>query len=67
MVDFSAKTCEMVPNGTNTELVPPGLVLSFMETYTYQCLPGYTSFGDMCAVCLANGNLSIAAPDCTGT
>ena len=63
---FHLVTTCAVPDGNNTEMVESGLVINYLESYTYQCLSGYTSFDEMCAVCLENNVLSIPPPNCSG-
>ena len=41
--------------------------LSYLETYTYTCLPGYSTTDCLSAICLPDGTLSLPQPpECTG-
>ena len=55
--------------GINTLAIPDYLEggLSYLQTYTYSCLEGFTTNDDICVVCLPNKTLSLLKPpNCTG-
>ena len=50
----------------NTVDVPDNLNMTYLDTYTYSCLEGYTTTDDICTVCKSDGTLSVSPPNCTG-
>ena len=62
-------TCGAPPSGTNTVTLPPEVAdgLDYLESYTYQCIEGYSTTDELCTVCQPDGNLSLSTPpNCTG-
>ena len=65
---IAAVVCGTPPDGNNTVMMPFGLVLAYLDTYTYTCLEGYSTDDELCTVCLPDGTLSLAEPpicECT--
>ena len=53
--------------GMNTEQVPWDLDMSYLDTYVYECVPGYESDDEMVTLCQADGSQSLMKPpNCTG-
>ena len=58
--------CPKPAAGINTVEVPANLNMTYLDTYTYSCLDGYTTTDELCTVCKSNGTLSVPPPNCTG-
>ena len=59
-------TCPKPADGINTVDVPAALNMTYLDTYAYSCLEGYTTTDDICTVCKSDGTLSVSPPNCTG-
>ena len=65
----NAITCEPPKAGNNTRDIPEELLengLTYLQSYTYSCLDGFSTTDDLCTVCKPDGTLSITPPNCTG-
>ncbi|XP_067947632.1 sushi, von Willebrand factor type A, EGF and pentraxin domain-containing protein 1-like [Watersipora subatra] len=58
-------SCGPIPTIPGIKDIPPGTTLSYPDTYTYECLDGYTTEDEVCTQCLADGTYSISPPTCT--
>ena len=66
---FLAITCPTPSSGVNTvDLSSDALDgLSYLESYTYSCIEGYTTTDELTTVCQPDGSLSVSTPpQCTG-
>ena len=62
-------TCDAPAAGTNTVARPPDVAdgLDYLESYTYQCMEGYSTTDELCTVCQPDGSLSLTTPpNCSG-
>lgn len=65
---YTAITCDSPGNGTNTVPIPPNIAdgMTYLESYTYSCMEGYSTNDPLCVVCQPDSTLSISPPVCTG-
>ena len=64
-----AITCPGLSEGVNTVALTVDEIdgLSYLESYTYSCLEGYTTTDVLCTICQPDGTLSLATPPiCNG-
>ena len=59
-------TCPKPAAGINTVEVPADLNMTYLDTYTYSCLDGYTTTDELFTVCKPDESLSAPPPNCTG-
>ena len=58
-------TCPEPLSGIYTNPVPVNTTMTYLSTYTYSCMDGYSTDDELCTVCQANGMLSSPPPNCT--
>ena len=68
-VYISAITCPGLSEGVNTVNLTANEIdgLSYLESYTYTCIEGYTTTDLLTTLCQPDGSLSVTnPPTCTG-
>ena len=64
-----AITCPGLSEGVNTVNLTANEIdgLSYLESYTYSCIEGYTTTDPLTTLCQPDGSLSVTnPPNCTG-